>query len=47
MQFTVVFYLFARPAGVFEFENFAKGTKALMDAVVHATEKGTCTIIGK
>lgn len=34
------------PAGVFEFENFANGTKALMDAVVSATGKGTTTIIG-
>jgi phosphoglycerate kinase len=31
---------------VFEFENFAHGTKAMMDAVVHATEKGATTIIG-
>lgn len=28
------------PAGVFEFENFAKGTKALMDAVVAKTANG-------
>nr|QBH73960.1 phosphoglycerate kinase [Xibalbanus tulumensis] len=34
------------PAGVFEFDNFSKGTKALMDAVVSATAKGTITIIG-
>jgi len=34
------------PMGVFEFENFAKGTKGLMDSVVAATEKGTVTIIG-
>ncbi|KAB0791672.1 hypothetical protein PPYR_03472 [Photinus pyralis] len=34
------------PAGVFEFENFAKGTKGLMDAVVDATSKGTVSIIG-
>jgi len=34
------------PAGVFEFENFAGGTKALMDAVVSATSKGTVSIIG-
>jgi len=34
------------PAGVFEFENFANGTKAIMDAVVALTEKGGCTIIG-
>lgn len=34
------------PAGVFEFDKFASGTKALMDAVVAATGKGTVTIIG-
>ncbi|GLV36648.1 Phosphoglycerate kinase [Carabus blaptoides fortunei] len=34
------------PAGVFEFENFAKGTGSLMDAVVEATKNGTVTIIG-
>jgi len=34
------------PAGVFEFDNFAGGTKSLMDAVVKATENGCCTIIG-
>lgn len=34
------------PAGVFEFEKFANGTKALMDAVVNATKNGTITIIG-
>ena len=34
------------PAGVFEFENFAKGTKALMDAVVARTAAGGITIIG-
>lgn len=34
------------PAGVFEFENFSRGTKALMDAVVACTQKGGVTIIG-
>lgn len=34
------------PAGVFEWENFAKGTKAVMDAVVDVTAKGAITIIG-
>jgi len=34
------------PPGVFEFPNFAQGTKGVMDAVVHATKKGTTTIIG-
>ena len=35
-----------RPMGVFEFENFSKGTKSVMDGVVAATAKGTVTIIG-
>jgi phosphoglycerate kinase len=34
------------PMGVFEFDNFAHGTKSVMDAVVEATSKGTTTIIG-
>lgn len=34
------------PAGVFEFANFAKGTKAVMDKVVEATKAGTVSIIG-
>lgn len=34
------------PAGVFEWDNFAHGTKGLMDAVVKATEAGAVTIIG-
>lgn len=34
------------PAGVFEFENFAKGTRALMDSVVALTKAGGITIIG-
>ncbi|MFH4980585.1 hypothetical protein AB6A40_007294 [Gnathostoma spinigerum] len=34
------------PAGVFEWENFAKGTKGIMDAVVKATVGGAVTIIG-
>ncbi|XP_055471203.1 phosphoglycerate kinase 2 [Psammomys obesus] len=34
------------PMGVFEWEAFAKGTKALMDEVVKATSKGCVTIIG-
>ncbi|EFO22286.1 phosphoglycerate kinase [Loa loa] len=34
------------PAGVFEWENFSKGTKAVMDAVVDVTSKGAVTIIG-
>ncbi|CAO2607691.1 Phosphoglycerate kinase 2 [Lemmus lemmus] len=34
------------PMGVFEWDAFAKGTKALMDEVVQATSKGCITIIG-
>jgi len=34
------------PVGVFEWENFAHGTKALMDKVVEVTKAGTITIIG-
>ncbi|ELT94023.1 hypothetical protein CAPTEDRAFT_222818 [Capitella teleta] len=34
------------PPGVFEFENFAQGTRGLMDAVVHSTSKGATSIIG-
>ena len=42
----VFFLLISRPAGVFEFEKFANGTKGLMDAVVHVTGNGSTTIIG-
>ncbi|XP_003741655.1 phosphoglycerate kinase [Galendromus occidentalis] len=34
------------PAGVFEFEKFAAGSKGIMDAVVEATKTGAVTIIG-
>jgi phosphoglycerate kinase len=34
------------PMGVFEMASFEKGTKALMDAVVKATEAGVTTVIG-
>ncbi|XP_008330628.1 phosphoglycerate kinase 1 [Cynoglossus semilaevis] len=34
------------PVGVFEWENFAKGTKNLMDKVVEVTKNGCITIIG-
>ncbi len=34
------------PAGVFEFENFAKGTKATLDAVVDGCKGGKIVIIG-
>ena len=34
------------PVGVFEMDNFAKGTKAIADAIVTATEKGAFSLIG-
>lgn len=34
------------PMGVFEFDTFAKGTKAVADAVVGATERGAFSLIG-
>ncbi|KAH8911138.1 phosphoglycerate kinase [Coniochaeta sp. PMI_546] len=34
------------PAGVFEFEKFAKGTKATLDAAVEAAQSGKIVIIG-
>ncbi|XP_047234461.1 phosphoglycerate kinase 1 [Girardinichthys multiradiatus] len=34
------------PVGVFEWDNFAKGTKNLMDKVVDVTKSGCITIIG-
>lgn len=34
------------PAGVFEFDNFAHGTRAIADALVAATENGAYTLVG-
>ena len=34
------------PAGVFEMDNFAAGTKAIGEAVVEATQKGAFSLIG-
>jgi len=34
------------PPGVFEFDNFADGTKAMLDAVVKATQQGAMSIVG-
>lgn len=34
------------PCGVFEFESFAHGTRAMMDSVVAATAKGCVSIVG-
>jgi len=38
--------IFNGPPGVFEMENFSLGTKALVEALGAATEKGTVTIVG-
>ena len=34
------------PVGVFEFENFAKGTKAIGDAIEEATKNGAFSLVG-
>ncbi|ORX43803.1 3-phosphoglycerate kinase [Piromyces finnis] len=34
------------PPGVFEFDSFADGTKAMLDAVVEATKNGAMSIVG-
>merc|ERR1711939_441431 len=34
------------PAGVFEFENFATGSKASLDACIEAASKGATVIVG-
>lgn len=34
------------PAGVFEFENFAVGSKAIADAIVEATKNGAFSLVG-
>ena len=34
------------PTGVFEFENFEQGSRAVADAIVAATEKGAFSLIG-
>jgi len=34
------------PAGVFEFPNFAVGTRAIAEALKEATEAGATTIVG-
>jgi 3-phosphoglycerate kinase len=47
MTIVLWFHFDCSPAGVFEFEKFAGGTRALMDGVVKATASGAVTIIGK
>ena len=34
------------PAGVFEFDNFAGGSKAIADAIAEATKEGAFSLIG-
>jgi len=38
--------MMCRPPGVFEWDNFSKGTQGVLDAVVNATKKGATTIVG-
>merc|ERR1712113_1218892 len=38
--------VFNGPPGVFEMENFANGTKSLVEALANATKGGCTTIIG-
>ena len=39
-------YFWNGPPGVFEFENFSKGTKSFLDSVVAVTKAGGSGIIG-
>jgi phosphoglycerate kinase len=41
-----ILIIITSPAGVFEFEKFANGTKAIMAACVEATANGAVTIVG-
>ena len=34
------------PVGVFEFPNYCKGTRAIMDALIEATARGATTVVG-
>ena len=34
------------PAGVFEFDNFTAGSRAIADAVVEATKNGAFSLVG-
>lgn len=34
------------PAGVFEFDNFTAGSRAIADAVVEATKEGAFSLVG-
>ncbi len=34
------------PAGVFEFDNFTAGSRAIADAIVKATENGAFSLVG-
>ena len=34
------------PAGVFEFDNFAEGSRAIAEAIVEATDKGAFSLVG-
>ncbi|MDE6109632.1 MAG: phosphoglycerate kinase, partial [Muribaculaceae bacterium] len=34
------------PAGVFEFDNFAAGSRAIAEAIVEATDNGAFSLVG-
>ncbi len=34
------------PVGVFEFDKFARGSRAVLDSIIIATERGATSIIG-
>ena len=34
------------PQGVFEMENFAKGSLAMLDCITEATERGAISVVG-
>ena len=38
--------LWNAPAGVFEFDNFTAGSRAIADAIVEATDKGAFSLVG-
>jgi len=46
MMMMMMMMMISRPPGVFEWDNFSKGTQGVLDAVVNATKKGAVTIVG-
>jgi len=41
-----IIIIVCRPPGVFEWDNYNKGTQGVLEAVVNATKKGAVTIVG-